>query len=285
MIVKLFLANVFADGLFSGGKAGVAILRHLGQEVFLQALAAELALPVTAYVLPHQDRFVVRYFTPEREVDSADYAALAVARALLHVGLTPPDKPVRLQGRGGMVSIVPGRDSLALALKRCAPARLQDGLERSLPGILGLTPSDILDIQAADADNVLVFCREGETLRRISAPVAAAAVPEPCQRLVCSAPLEAVGVKGYALRNFTASGEEDGPPLSLTPQAVLAPFWAGRLGGGPLEVHPSTFRNALMRVEMYGESVVRISGQVNIIFRADPVMDELTGNAFTDMTF
>lgn len=284
MIVKLFLTNVFADGLFSGGKAAVAILRHLGQEVFLQALAEEMALPVTAYVLPRQDRFVVRYFTPEKEVESADYASLAAACALLNVGLTPPSKPVRLQGLGGVVSILPGRDSLAMALKRPVPGRLQPGQERILADSLGLGAADVLAVQTVEPDSVLICCRSQDILQRLTASEVAAAGSEPRKRLVFSAPLTADGVKGYVLRDFTASGEE-GPPLNLAPHAVLAPFWAERLGGGPLEVHRLSRRNALMWAELHGESVVHVSGKAQIIFKADPVMDELTGNLLPDLFF
>lgn len=282
MIVKLFLTNVFADGLFSGGKAAVAILRHLGQEVFLQALAEEMALPVTAYVLPRQDRFAVRYFTPEKEVESADYAALAVARALVSVGLTPAHKPVRLQGAGGVTSVLPGRDrdSLALALKRLAPLRLQSG-PADYPG---LAAADNLGVQAIDPDNVLICCRDQGALQRLTAAEAAAGLGQH-RRLIFSAPLEAAGTKGYAVRSFTADGEEEGPPLNLTPHALLAPFWAERLGGGPLEVQRLSRRTALMRAEMHGESVVHISGRVHIIFKADPVMDELTGSLPPDLLF
>ena len=263
----------------------MAILRHLGQEVFLQALAAELALPVTAYVLPHQDRFVVRYFTPEKEVESADYAAMAVACALLSVGLTPANKPVRLQGLGGMISILPGRDSLALALKRPVPVKFTSGQEAGLPDSLGLAAADILGCQVIDPNNMLICCRSQEALQRVTASEAAVAASGLPKRLVFSAPLDAAGIKGYAVRDFTAAGEEEGPPLNLSPHALLAPFWAERLGGGPLEVHRLSCRNALMRVEMHGESVVHISGKANIIFKADPVMDELTGNLPPDLFF
>ena len=283
MIVKLFLTNVFADGLFSGGKVAVAILRHLGQEVFLQALAEEMSLPVTAYVLPRQDRFVVRYFTPEKEVPSADCAALGVARALLNTGLTPPGKPVRLQGLGGVVGILPGHDSLALALKRSV--RVQLGPDRALIDSLGLPETEVLGVQTMDADMTLICCRSQGTLQGLDASKVAAAVPGPKKRLIFSAPLEAGGAKGYAVRDFTAAGEDEGPPLNLAPHAVLAPFWAERQGGGPLEVHRLSRRNCLMRAELHGESVVHVSGKAHIIFKADPVMDELTGNLLPDLFF
>jgi hypothetical protein len=94
------------------------------------------------------------------------------------------------------------------------------------------------------------------------------------------------GVRGYTVREFTAAGEDNGPPFDLAPHAVLGPFWAERLGRSePLEVHRLSARNLLMRVERRGESVVHVSGKANLIFKADPLMDELTGNLPPDLFF
>ena len=107
MIVKMFLINAFTDGFFSGGRAVVAILRHLAREELLAALAVELNVPVTAYVLPYPDGFGVRYFSPTGELDSGGYATLAAAKVVYLTGLAPPDRPLTLEGRGGPVTVRP----------------------------------------------------------------------------------------------------------------------------------------------------------------------------------
>lgn len=290
MIVKIFLVNALVDGLFSGGKAGVVILRHLGQEVFLQALATEMGLPVTAYVLPYNEAFMVRYFTPWREVEQADYAALAAAQALFGAGLAPVTRPLTLLGRGGRRQIVydaldRGRLTLSLDPPASASPAAQAGNQTA--AALGLEPDEIVGLLAIGESELIICCREADRLHQTAAAGRALVPPGPFSGLTLSAPLAAVsggGEAGYALRSFNRRGEQVEAPVNLSPHAVLAPFWAGRLGRQRLTVHHLAERTCLFRAETAESGEVKVSGLMNTIFRADPVLDELTGELPLDLS-
>lgn len=291
MIVKIFLVNALVDGLFSGGKAGVVILRHLGQEVFLQALATEIGLPVTAYVLPHNEAFMVRYFTPQREVDKADYAALAAAQALFGAGKAPVTRPLTLLGRGGPCQIVCDpldRGRLALNLDR--PASVQPAAQAGdqAAAALGLEPGEIAGLLVVDESELILCCREAGALHRAASAGRGLAPPQPFSGLTLSAPLETIsggGEAGYALCSFNRWGEQVEVPVDLSPHAVLAPFWAERLNQRRLTVHHLADRTCLFRAETAEDKTVTVSGlEMSTILRADPVLDELTGELPPDMT-
>lgn len=286
MVVKIFLINALVDGLFSGGRAGVVILRQLGQEVFLQALAAELGLPVTAYVLPHHEAFMVRYFTPEREVETADYAALATAQALFGAGMAPVTRPVTLLGRGGRHQV--SRDPqdparLALTLDPPAPGAGEAAAEQ-LAAALGLGREDLAGVLPLGQSETAFCCREAEAMHRAASAARAAILACPGAGLTLSAPLEpGTGQAGYAVCAWDAKGEQRQVPVNLSVHARLAPFWAERLGERQLAVHHLAERTCLMRADLVEGSRTRLSGLMSTLIKADPVLSELTGEVPPDL--
>ncbi|MDR0881300.1 MAG: PhzF family phenazine biosynthesis protein [Candidatus Adiutrix sp.] len=281
MIVKTFLVNAFSDGLFSGGQAGVVILRHLGQEVYLQALAEELGWPVTSYVLPHDDHFMVRYFTPGGEIDRADYAALATGHILYGIGLAPASQPLTLLGRGGrsLVSrdlLTPAR--LALNLGRAGMTRPPAEPDLKLAETLGLPPAEVLSV-AQTSRLTMICCRNLADLDLIKAA--------PVTRLVLSAAMDIPGGHGYAARCFTPAGELKRFPLELDMHARLAPFWAARLGASRLEIHHLAARPGLLWAEAPpggSEGEVLVSGYLKTIVKGEPVLEELTHDSSPELS-
>lgn len=291
MVVKVFLVDALADGLFSGAKAGVVILRHLGQEVFLQALATELGLPVTVYVLPHQEAFMVRYFTPRLEVERADYAALASGQALFGAGLAPVTRPATLLGRGGRQEITrdpQDPDRLALTLQPLdpgAPGAPGAASAELLAAALGLSREDLAGSLAFGRSELALCCREIDLLHRAASALRAAGLPRPCSGLTLSAPLEnGPGQAGYVVCSWNAEGEQHEAPVNLGVHAFLAPFWGQRLGGRQLTVHHLASRPCLMRADLLEGSQTVISGLMSTILKADPILPELTQGAALEPT-
>ncbi len=277
MIVKIFLIDTFADGLFSGGRAGVAILRHLGQEVFLQALAAEMNLPVMAYVLPHNEEFIVRYFTPTHEIGLSGYAALAAGRAIFSAGLAPPDRPVHLHGRDGRREVFPDPDSgdLSLKLERL-PAEKKPEIVAELTTALGLAPGDVSAVLLTGNGHLVVCGRSQAALKPLTDQAAIPLWTAHASYLTLSAPLEIADVPGYVVRGRAANGEEENFSI-FDLHAVLAPFWTLKMGNPVLEIHHQAARACHLRARVTADGRVVISGQANLVLRADPVMDDLTG--------
>jgi len=282
MIVKMYLIDAFADGLFSGGKAGVAVLRHLGQEIYLAGLAQEMNLPVLAYVLPHNDQFMVRYFTPEKELNSADYAALAVGHALYGAGLAPPAKALVLHERGGRRLIFPAGERkgghLGLALPKVIWKKLEKELLARILPHLSLEPEEVDGAFLTSSDQLVICCRRQEALNKNVSPAGALSVLPQAAGLTVSGPLELPGLAAYALRSFVRSGELAELPLDLDLHGLLAPYWADKEGGRRLEVHHLAARPSLFWAECRPDGEVRLSGRLNTVFKAEPSLSELTGD-------
>ncbi|MGC2776003.1 MAG: PhzF family phenazine biosynthesis protein [Bradyrhizobium sp.] len=80
MIVQHIAA--FTDGPRGGNPAGVVICEALPDAGTMQAMAAEIGYSETAFAAPVEDKWRVRYFAPEAEVDFCGHATIALGAAL-----------------------------------------------------------------------------------------------------------------------------------------------------------------------------------------------------------
>jgi PhzF family phenazine biosynthesis protein len=77
--MKYFVVDAFTDTIFKGNQAGVCLLEHPLNDVLMQSIAAENNLAETAFVLPADGGYDLRWFTPEVEIDLCGHATLAGA--------------------------------------------------------------------------------------------------------------------------------------------------------------------------------------------------------------
>jgi predicted PhzF superfamily epimerase YddE/YHI9 len=283
MFVKLLHVNACTDGLFSGGRAAVIFLRHLGQEIFLGSLADELGFPITAYVISQQDEFITRCFAPQKgEINAHNFAALAVAHAIYNLGLAPAHQPITLHDRGGSLRLFkdasrPG-GSIGLYLSPAATyAAPQENLSERIHEALGVAPADVLMAEYLEAHHLLVACRDFSAMDRLDFSRLAGAFPKTA--ISFSAPLETLPAPGFAVRAFSAASVVEEAPMSLSRYAALGSFWAAYFKTSQLEIHHLSSRNSRLYFQAGPDAELILSGQASTVFRADPVLTELRGEA------
>src|SRR5688500_18935377 len=82
--VKIFQIDAFTNKLFSGNPAAVCMLDKWLSDELMQSIAAENNLAETAFIVPRNGTFQIRWFTPTVEVDLCGHATLATAYVLFH---------------------------------------------------------------------------------------------------------------------------------------------------------------------------------------------------------
>lgn len=83
MILELFHVDAFASRPFEGNPAAVCILNDWLPDAIMQAIAAELNLSETAFVVKREDGdYRIRWFAPKKEVSLCGHATLASAHVL-----------------------------------------------------------------------------------------------------------------------------------------------------------------------------------------------------------
>ncbi|MFL0810875.1 MAG: PhzF family phenazine biosynthesis protein [Agarilytica sp.] len=82
MELKIYQIDAFASALFQGNPAAVCILEEWLPEMLMQAIAMEMNLSETAFLVKKDDGYRIRWFTPNREVKLCGHATLAAAHVL-----------------------------------------------------------------------------------------------------------------------------------------------------------------------------------------------------------
>ena len=77
MTIPLFHVDAFTDRPFAGNPAAVCLLPSWKGDRWLQAVAGEMNLSETAFLVKQPDHFDLRWFTPKAEVDLCGHATLA----------------------------------------------------------------------------------------------------------------------------------------------------------------------------------------------------------------
>ena len=85
MKIRQYQVDAFATRVFEGNPAAVCPLEVWLDDAILQAIANENNLSETAFFVPTQRGFHLRWFTPVEEVDLCGHATLASAHVLFDI--------------------------------------------------------------------------------------------------------------------------------------------------------------------------------------------------------
>src|SRR4051794_30694049 len=103
MTIPLFHVDAFTDRPFAGNPAAVCLLPSWKVDRWLQAVAREMNLSETAFLVKQPDHFDLRWFTPKVEVDLCGHATLASAHVLWQQGQDSGDE-TRFSTRSGILT-------------------------------------------------------------------------------------------------------------------------------------------------------------------------------------
>ena len=79
---KIYQVDAFTPKLFGGNPAAVCILDAWLPDETMQQIASESRLSETAFTVKENEKYTIRWFTPDREVKLCGHATLATAHVL-----------------------------------------------------------------------------------------------------------------------------------------------------------------------------------------------------------
>lgn len=85
--MKQYIVDAFTETLFKSNPAAVYLVDAWSEDSLMQAIAKENALSETAFLLPKEGSYGLRWFTPKGEIDLYGHATLTsafVANQILH---------------------------------------------------------------------------------------------------------------------------------------------------------------------------------------------------------
>ncbi|OPL15581.1 MAG: isomerase [delta proteobacterium MLS_D] len=253
MNIPLYHIDAFTSTVFSGNPAAVCILDHWIDDGLLQSIAMENNLSETAFLVPADDGFDLRWFTPTTEVTLCGHATLAAAFVVMtRRGWTGDEVLFRTRWSGRLA--VTSRGELFVMdfpARSTRPAGVPPGLEDAL----GVTPRSVFESE----EDLLVVLDDEHAVR--------AARPD-------MTVLEQVPFRGVII---TARGDESDivsrffaprvgvpeDPVTGSSHCVLAPYWARVLGKTKLHAVQVSKRGGELWCSSLGDRVA-ISGEAAI---------------------
>ena len=105
MSIPFYLIDAFSDQAFAGNPAAVCLLDQALPDERMHQIAQEFNQAETAFVLPTEHGYNLRWRTPVHEVDLCGHATLAAAHALWHAHATDAEQII-FSSRSGDLSAV-----------------------------------------------------------------------------------------------------------------------------------------------------------------------------------
>lgn len=257
MPVQLFQVDAFTARPFTGNPAAVCLLRQSRDDDWLQAVAAEMNLSETAFLLPEAEDWNLRWFTPSVEVDLCGHATLASAHVLWEQHLLAGDDIARFHTRSGLLTARrrENRIELEFPARPIRDAEAPPGLLEALgvqPRYVGHHGPNYL-VEVDDADAVAGLEPDFTTLRRLQT------------RGVMVTARDHRGRYDFVSRFFAPAVGIDEDPVTGSAHCSLGPYWAARLGKVQLVAYQASRRGGTVHVRLMQDRVL-LGGEAVTVF-------------------
>lgn len=259
MKLPIYQVDAFTGRLFGGNPAAVVPLEEWLPDEILQAIGAENNLSETAFTVPRDDIFELRWFTPTIEVDLCGHATLAAGfvhfEELGHAG-----DVIRFESQGGSLAVRREGDLYSLDF----PARPPEPTDRgdALADALGARPREVY----MSRDTVALFDTEEEV--RALAPDFGKLEAMDDFAVIATAPGNEAD---FVSRFFVPKAGIPEDPVTGSAHCTLVPFWSRRLGKKKLRALQVSRRVGELfcedcgdRVAIAGRAVLYLKGEITV---------------------
>ena len=260
MGIRAFKVDSFSAEPFAGNPAGVCLLTEPRDERWMQAVAREMNLSETAFLLPEGDGFRLRWFTPAVEVELCGHATLASAHVLWEEGVLVPSETARFATRSGELRASRRGDLIEMDFP-AKPERPAEPPENLLEA-LGVKPLYL----GRNVFDYLVLLDSEEAVRAVS-PDFALLRTVTVRGVIVTAP-SARPEFDFVSRFFAPAVGVDEDPVTGSAHCCLGPFWAARLGKSELVGHQVSARRGVVNVRVAGERVF-LGGRAVTVLRGE----------------
>ncbi len=247
MKLRQFQVDAFASRRFEGNPAAVCPLKEWLSDDLMQSIAAENNLSETAFFVPAQSGFHLRWFTPLAEVDFCGHATLASGHVLFDA-LDYEKQSVVFETRSGEMTVERSGKLYVMNFpaqppKPCSPPK-------ALIEALGAKPTEVL---AAD-DYLAVF--ESQAVVQSLAPDFARLGDLDLRGVIATAPGDD---HDFVSRFFGPKLGIDEDPVTGSAHCELTPYWSKRLSKKQLRARQISRRGGDVLCEIAGDRV-RLKG-------------------------
>ena len=255
-----FVIDAFSDEIFRGNPAGVCPLDEWMDDETMQKIASENRLSETAFFVPEDDGYRLRWFTPESEVDLCGHATLASASVLFD-HLDYPHEVIHFMSKSGDLFV----RKLGHAMVLDFPA--QPGAPCNPPKELRLAFGfDVNEVYRTSRDYLVVLETEDDV--RSLTPDLSLISQLDAEGVIVTAPGNEVD---FVSRFFAPRLGVPEDPVTGSAHCTLAPYWAKKFGKSDLAAEQLSARGGSLacrvvddRVHIAGRAALYLRGFLNV---------------------
>lgn len=244
MKIKQYQVDAFATRVFEGNPAAVCPLESWPDDGLLQAIAEENNLSETAFFVPTEKGYELRWFTPVKEVDLCGHATLAAAHVIFEM-LGYYKQVIVFETRSGELSVEKRGDQLEMNFPACPPTLCE--LPEILVKGLGQRP-----IEVWSADDYLAIFDSEATIRAMT-PNHALLGQLDLRGVIVTAPGTDVD---FVSRFFAPKFGIPEDPVTGSAHCELALYWANKLGKNTLSAKQVSKRGGNITCEVKADRVL-----------------------------
>lgn len=249
MNLKIYQIDAFSDTVFGGNPAAIVPLQTWLSDELMQKIAAENNLAETAFYIPEDDKFHIRWFTPAVEVDLCGHATLATAYTIFQYE-NYSKSLIEFNSRSGILTVEKQGDSLELDF----PADNLQAAEtpQALIDGLGITPTATF---RGISDYLLIL--ENESAVKALKPDFRKIGEVACRGIIVTAKGDEVD---FVSRFFGPQAGVDEDPVTGSAHTTLTPYWAKALQKNTLSARQISARGGNLTCQLIGDRV-KIAGK------------------------
>ncbi len=260
MPIRIVTVDAFSSVPFAGNPAAVCVLEQPRPEEWLRNVAREMNLSETAFLIPRNGDFDLRWLTPAVEVDLCGHATIASAHVLWEDGHLVRGKQARFHTRSGLLTADQRGDWIEMDF----PVKIAIAAEppsELLPALGVNAPRGVFK----NAFDYLVEVESEEQLRALT----------PDHAMLRKVPVRGVIVTArssnpnfdFVSRFFAPGSGIDEDPVTGSAHSALGPYWGAKLGKQEMTGYQASARGGVVRVRLNGERII-LGGQAITILRA-----------------
>src|SRR5215475_9705119 len=163
MGIRVVQVDAFTNQPFAGNPAAVIVLDETKPDDWMKDVAREMNLSETAFLVPQNGGYQLRWLTPAVEVDLCGHATVASAHVLWQDGHLPEGRQARFHTRSGLLTA----DRRGEWIELNFPAKSAEPVEPPADLLRSLGVERALFV-GRNAWDYLVEIESEETLRNLS---------------------------------------------------------------------------------------------------------------------
>ncbi len=249
MRLKIFQADAFTNKLFGGNPAAICPLDSWLEDAVMQNIATENNLSETAFFIPNNDSYQIRWFTPAVEVDLCGHATLAAAHVLFN-HLNYEKRIIHFDSKSGLLTVRKDNEYITLNF----PSTRLDVSEATplLIEAIGINP-----VAVYESDDLLVLLNSEDEVSQLDPDFNLLGKLSSARGIIVTA---AGKDCDFVSRFFAPAVGINEDPVTGSAHTKLTPFWAEKLDKETMTARQLSQRGGNLKCTFLGDRV-EISGQ------------------------